>query len=622
MPLPAGEEVSFSADLHLNSGGHFGDDSIGRTGEPVMYGRAALWIVLAPAIAWGRGAGTRRPDPGNKPETEGPRLTREQARQLGTLFNDFRKAEDQAGRKVLFDEIIALGRAAAVIAGPVIDRNLNEAEQKYIKILGPKIRAAYLGRLGGLTDQQILHVQNTRRLWKDYLLHGGGRANFREVYLKPVWDMAAFLLFKVSDIDDEEIAGQRKVLEEFAGYRSQCHSILKVDPDPTAGKVSPTNIPYAPLTQPPTFRDNLHHLERTLVLAHTVASEGARRVLMMNDAAAREIDVQEAEFTMFCNEVRMLAGTVAWRVEPLGCAVERDHSTDRKEGRASGHMSTVPGKHGFGDRNRRMGAPFYNSEGAGGGRNGRGYANGLSYGGGHTGPLYSLRRNCVGVGRRGGVYTSQYRFDRSIIHPCPATEDELWMPPGVGPGDIRNASILYIYRALKAGAPGVAQKVALKLVERAKPGTDTGAVLLRFFRTAVDIETDWFLESVRAIEQAGDVYEVKVRLADGLRRFRGITRLEEKAAEISERLGSEEMARQMRAGQVFHRIAQAGYKEAQLRQIMPQFLKHYEGTVYADALKLAVEDKEKKGQWFAYFLDKNPELRKYEYPTKPKGRKR
>ncbi len=116
--------------------------------------------------------------------------------------------------------------------------------------------------------------------------------------------MAAFLLLKVEDIDDEELAAEREALNEFAGYRSRCNEILKVAPDPTAGKVSPTGIAYAPLDQPATFMDSLRHLERTLVLANTVAPEGARKVLMMNDAAAREIDVQEAEFTMFCSVTR------------------------------------------------------------------------------------------------------------------------------------------------------------------------------------------------------------------------------------------------------------------------------------------------------------------------------
>ncbi|MHC4250935.1 MAG: hypothetical protein ACYS9X_17550, partial [Planctomycetota bacterium] len=328
-----------------------------------MRGRAAaLCFVLVPAIAWGGNAGAA-------PEVDGPELTRDQVKQLRTLLSGFREAEDRDGRKALFEEIIALGPRAAQFVRPVIDLRLAEAEKGYAKVLEPKIRAAYLKRLGELTDEQIGHIQNTRRFWKDYLLNGGGREDFRNVYLRPIWDMAAFLLLKVEDIEGTEVAAQREVLNEFDEYRSRCHEVLKIAPDPTAGRASPTGIAYAPLDQPPTFQDNLRHLERTLVLANTVASKGARRVLMMNDAAAREIDVQEAEFTMFCNEVRMLAGTVAWRVEPLGCAVTRDHSNDRKEGKASGHMSTVAGKHGFGDRNKRMGAPFYNSEGAGGGRN-------------------------------------------------------------------------------------------------------------------------------------------------------------------------------------------------------------------------------------------------------------
>ncbi len=78
----------------------------------------------------------------------------------------------------------------------------------------------------------------------------------------------------------------------------------------------------------------------------------------------------------------------------------------------------------------------------------------------------------------------------------------------------------------------------------------------------------------------------------------------------------------MRAGRFFHRMTDPRYKEAQIRQVAPQFLKLYAGTAYAEALKLALEDKEKKGQWFAFFLEKDPELRKYEYPPKPAAGKK
>ena len=80
-------------------------------------------------------------------------------------------------------------------------------------------------------------------------------------------------------------------------------------------------------------------------------------------------------------------------------------------------MSTIPGKEGFTMRANRMGTRA-RSEGAGGGKHGRGYLEALSHeGAGHTGPLYGMGRNIIGVGRREGCYTSNYRTDREWIHP-------------------------------------------------------------------------------------------------------------------------------------------------------------------------------------------------------------
>ena len=385
--------------------------------RPLLTLAMALCLCgLAPAAKpkSSHSTGNATPSPGAAAVAEAPPLDREQLKQLAESMERFKSATEAAYRKEAVERINGLGPRAAAVLQPLIDARLERLEQQYIEAFAPMVRAAYLKRLGELSDDQIFKIQKTRRLWRPYLLEPRANKQFRQIYLRAIWDIAAFVLLKPEQVLNESLKTRRRELSQWAGYQAEVHRVLKIDPDPTHGKVSPTGIAYAPLDQPPTFQDKLHHLERTLVLVHTLAPPGADKGLMMNDRAAREIDVQEAEFVMFANEVRLLAGTVVWRADALGCAVTRDHSNDRKNGKASGHMSSIPEKRGFGDRNRRMGAPFFNSEGAGGGRSGRGYITGLSYSGtGHGGPLYSIKRNCVGVGRRGGVYTSQYRPRRS-----------------------------------------------------------------------------------------------------------------------------------------------------------------------------------------------------------------
>ncbi len=577
----------------------------------------AIWsLVLPVGIAMAAAKPTVKTKPATPPKDLGPKLDRNQLKQLKVLLGKFKTAADAPARKAAFEKTIGMGPRAAAMLKPIVDAKLQSEEKRYIQTLEPKIRAAYLKRLGDLNDAQILQAQKTRRMWKPYVLHGGGRDNFQKTFLKPVWDMAACLLLKPQDILDSQLETHRNLLREWAAYQSDVHRILKIDPDPTQSKRSPTNIKYAPLDQPPTFMDKLNHLERTLILANTLAPPGARKGLMMNDQAAREIDVQEAEYVMFGNEVRLLTGTIVWRADPLGCAVTRDHSNDRKDGKASGHMSSIPEKRGFPDRNRRMGSPFFNSEGAGGGRNGRGYINGLSYSGaGHGGPLYSLKRNCVGVGRRGGVYTSQYRFDKSIVHPAQATDHELFMPPGIERKEIRNGTLRLVFKALQAEAFGAAHRMLTK----AEPAHTIDKTLMRFFAAAIQAEVDWFFESAAAIEKTSDVYALKNLLTLGSKKFKGIPAFEEKIAEWSKKLTGEEVDKQVRAGAVYHKIVQGNYDKPKLTQYMARFLKKYEGTIYAEAVKPGLEDE--KGNRFVFFFQKNPAVRKYEYPAPPANQK-
>jgi hypothetical protein len=359
----------------------------------------ARWItVLTVVLCIGWGVFSA-PAPALK---KGPEpLTEEQKQDIKKFAADFRQAKTQGQRIASLRKIVAMGPEAAMMASAAVDEALTAQEKVYFELLDKHVRDAYIKRLCMLSDEHIRKVQYMRRLWKDYLEHTSDQHEFQKNFLKPVWDVAEFLLLRPDQMTEPEIVKQRKILFELAEYRTACRKAAGLSEDPTVGKKSPTGIDIPNLDQPPTLADYISLLDRTMVLGGSLAPEDGKTVLLKNLDVFRNVDVQESEFVMYCETVRMLVGSVAWFGDELVCAATRDHSTDRVNKVASAHVSTIPGKIGFTDRLHRMGAPWCGSEGAGGGRNGPDFAYGLSYGGGHTHPLYSTKLNFTGVGRRG-----------------------------------------------------------------------------------------------------------------------------------------------------------------------------------------------------------------------------
>lgn len=537
-----------------------------------------------------------------------PKLSLEQGAQLRKDLDAFEQATTAAARGPLVQRVLALGPAAAEVLLRRVETKLDKDYAGYTDALKRWLPGAYRERLVAMDDEQAQVVQRARRLWKSYVLHGGHRSSFQNEFLAPMEKARDLLLIDLAKADEPKLRAQRAELLEFGGYRKQARDVLGIDPDPTKGRMSPTNIPYPHLDQPPTFADLLHHTERTLVLAYTVAPAGARPVLLYNDEAAREIDVQEAEYVLYGNEMRLLAGTIAWQVDPLGNAVTRDHSNDRTLGLAKGHMSSIPEKRGFTHRSRRMGAKRFGSEGAGGGSTGRGYIHGLSYGGGHTGPLYSLRRNVVGVGRRGNTYTSIYRTDNSLRHPCQALADELGLPPGYDRASIKGTP-RGVLSKLQSGDIG---KAYLQ-IEKARAKNDEVAMLLRFLRAAVAAELDHLLDGAAAIEKAGDVYAAHRRLLGARKGFRGALQFDVFGEAEIARLGGEALSAEHKAGEAYHRIAQLG--DAERARAAKTFAKKHAGTRYAEhADALAGE------QPFQPFIQNNPAVEKFDYPPSSNAR--
>ena len=586
----------------------------------------ALLAVMSAAACAQTPAAPNGDKTGPAAKNEPPKLTAAQKRDAVQAVKDFNKPATKEKRQEAFKVLMDLGPAGVEMIAPVVDESLSAAFKQYIQVLAPKIKQAHVKRLISLTDEQVLQVQKMRRLWKDYATYGGARHDFQKLFLKPAWDVAEFLLVKPAEMTDPNVAAPRAAVIEMFDYQTQCRTAMGIDPDPdpTKGKKSPTGVDLPSLDEVPTRMFCLEFLERTVALC-AIAPEGAHKVLLMNLDSAKEIDVQETEFTMYTNTVRMLIGTVAWYVDPLVCAATRDHSNDRKEGKASGHMSDVPGKHGFTDRLKRMGARWCGSEGAGGGRDGPNYAHGLSYGGGHTGPLYSLNQNVVGVGRRGGVYTSDYGTDHSLLHPCAVSLGEVFMPPGAARSDVKNPALQAIYNCLYTRDFGR----AYKLIGQAKLKDDFDNMLLRFFKADVTAEMDWFFESVAVIEPTGDVYEVKRRTDSAMKAFAGIPAFDEKVNPLVEKLGGKkpdkDLAKTFEAGKTYQSIARkiidGTFDVPTGKKYLDEFLKRYPAGIYAEAAKACLEkkaaDKENKEdlQPVAYFHDKGDgdTLDKYSY---------
>ena len=550
-------------------------------------------------------------------------LTDEQKQAIQKLTDEFRDAKTPAQRLVLLKRIVAMGPEAVGMANAAVDDRLAVCQKQYFEVLDKYIRHAYLKRLTLLNDEHIRKVQYMRRLWKDYLEHTSDQHEFQDNFLKPVWDVTEFLILKPEQMTEPEIVQARKLLFELAEYQEACRKAAGISADPTAGRKSPTGIDIPHLDQPQTLADYVSYLDRTMALAGSFAPAGGKEVLYANIDVFKEIDVQESEFVMYCETVRMLVGSVAWLGEELVCAATRDHSADRKAGRATGHMSTVPGKHGFTDRLKRMGAPFCGSEGADGGRSGPDYAYNLSYGGGHTHPLYSIKRNFTGVGRRDDVYTSNYGTKKDLLHPCPVTEKELFMPPGITKDDIQTPELLEIYKSLQE--ENFAQ--AYTQIAATKVKADFDKMILRFFSAAVTAELDWFFEGVVAIDQVGDYYDVKLRLEGARKKFTGIPLFDKRAAALDKHLSGKQMDKELEAGKAYRPIATAIIKDIRANKLdenaarrqLDAFAIRYPRTVCAEAaLFLPPPDKERHSgavNPIAYFFNKNPNLAKYAYYT-------
>jgi len=496
-----------------------------------------------------------------------------------------------------------------------LELQFGKARDSYLEILSSRLPAAYKEHFAQLSDEDLAVVAKTKRLWQWYIAEGPltmgdprkqSTGIFRAEFLDPINRVAQILLIDPQELDDIELLRARNKAFDLGQRLRDARESAGVDIDPTKNKKSPTGIQYPHLDKPHTCIDLLELYERTLVLAKTVAHPAAEPVLMQNAQACAEIDMLEADFVMYGNQVRMLSGSIAWVCDPLMTACTRDHSDDRVNGRASGHQSQIEGKRFPGDRARRFGCRG-GPEGAGGGSTGEGAVRGYSYNGtGHGGPMFARLRNVVAPGNRNGAVTSVYNTDNSLKHACQATEGELYLPPGVLAASI-NQGNKTIFRAI---ADGKFKKAYVKL-QAPKPKDSFDATVRRYLAARLDAEIDWTLTGIERILDTGDVYEAHRRFVQAKRAMRGIPAFDQRIETVELWLALDHVKDEIRAGEAYQKIISTGKAD---RRQLERFAEKNKNSEYAAAARHCMQAGN-NAFWpeLFYFVMKDAHLNKWSY---------
>jgi hypothetical protein len=489
---------------------------------------------------------------------------------LAALTSPDSDLADAASRRKWFRSVLAEPATWHKLE-QALDDKLDVLERGYAELLDESIRDAYHRRLRSLTDDEMREVAYVRRVWSNYILRPSTQLHFQQHFLIPATNVGKLLLPDVAEIQTKPSDKQLRRMNEFNGYRNEVREALGLGLDPTTSKKAPTGIPMPPLSKVRSYEEHLDYLHRTMSVASSVAPREANGILLRNATRARKIDLEEAEFVIYANEIRCLMGVLCWETDVLACAATRDHSKDRVDGNASGHWNNLPGKKGFTHRLQRFGTGG-TSEGAGGGSNGRNYLHALSYGGGHTGPLYSMKRNKVGCGRFGNCYTSTYGRNKSIVHPCQASTGELFMPPGIGLGDITDKSLQDAYHALAFDN----YLGAKQLLDEAKAKSKMDKFVRKYLAVAVEVEANWQLECITRVAATGDIYTVS-QMIDRTRGKFGNS-LDKRLRRFEKRLATNASTQLLKVGQAYATACAAKDNAA-----IDAIVKNHGDTVYARA---------------------------------------
>jgi len=323
-------------------------------------------------------------------------LTAQDRRDITVLGRTFRKAEDDAARTTVADDLLAYGPRGAATLYDAADRMLAPLIARYRADLLSATREMLRKRFADADETELETHRKTIRNLSD-----GGLSKEK---IKAKGDPALGTLESQLVIPPEEVLKTRPELQTrrerllaLGAHRQRAADYLR-EHHPDAENALPDARPF-----PDALRD---HEGLTSVLA-LAATDAERRVLVENADTAPKIKPEEARGIRRLNLIRLLAGLKPLRIDVRLCDAARDHSKDMVEKGFFAHESPVPGKKTPWDRASNFGTSAHAENIAAGADTGAGSIRQWWYSPGHHKNMMGGHRR-VGLGRHEKTWTQLF----------------------------------------------------------------------------------------------------------------------------------------------------------------------------------------------------------------------
>jgi hypothetical protein len=340
-----------------------------------------LLSVLAPVFAAEAPSGT---------------LTAQDRRQITLLGRKFPKAEDDAARTAVADDLLAYGPRGAATLYDTADRMLKPLVARYRSDLLAATRTMLRDRFAEGGQENLETLQRTVRTL------GDGSLTKEKIKSKgdPALEkLEARLVIPPEEVLEahEELQTRRKRLLALGTHRQRAADYLR-EHHPDAADALPDPRP---------FEDALGDHEALTSLLALAPSDAERRVLIGNADTAPKIKPEEARGIRRLNLIRLLAGLKPLRIDVRLCDAARDHSKDMVEKGFFAHESPVEGKKTPWDRARNFGTSAHAENIAAGADTGAGSIRQWWYSPGHHKNMMGGHRR-VGLGRHKKTWTQMF----------------------------------------------------------------------------------------------------------------------------------------------------------------------------------------------------------------------
>ncbi len=323
-------------------------------------------------------------------------LTAQDRRQITLLGRRFAKAEDDAARTAVADDLLAYGPRGAVALYDATDRMLTPMVARYRSDLLSATRERLRQRFADGDQEALESLQTTVRSLR--------QGDLTKEKIKTKGDPAlekleARLVIPPEEVleDSPDLHARRERLLAIGAHRQRAADCLR-EHHPDAADALPDPRP---------FEDALRDHEGLTSLLALAPSDADRRVLIENAETAPKIQPEEARGIRRLNLIRLLAGLKPLRIDVRLCDASRDHSKDMVEKGFFAHESPVEGKKTPWDRARNFGTSAHAENIAAGADTGARSIKQWWYSPGHHKNMMGGHRR-VGLGRHKKTWTQMF----------------------------------------------------------------------------------------------------------------------------------------------------------------------------------------------------------------------